>query len=206
VATVPGAEWRVPLWNTAGCEPRRGARLRRATDCRSSPSSVSSTSSAGLRSTNASLPDSLLLSYSPRNIAAAPGAALSLPLPLPSRRRLRRRRRRLPRVRRQLRAGSATTTMFARCSRKAPPPTHPLSTVKRSGKWTGEREREPGEARNPVYPLRDDASVRESYAKGTLSPPLPGAIRPGEDRISATAEHWIRWILESCSMKQTQPP
>lgn len=31
MAAVPGAEWRVPLWNTAGFEPRRGARLRRAT-------------------------------------------------------------------------------------------------------------------------------------------------------------------------------
>lgn len=32
MAAVPGAEWRVPLWNTAGFEPRRGARLRRTTD------------------------------------------------------------------------------------------------------------------------------------------------------------------------------
>lgn len=28
VAAVPGAEWRVPLWNTAGFEPRPAARLR----------------------------------------------------------------------------------------------------------------------------------------------------------------------------------
>lgn len=28
MAAVPGAEWRVPLWNTAGFEPRPAARLR----------------------------------------------------------------------------------------------------------------------------------------------------------------------------------
>lgn len=30
MAAVPGAEWRVPLWNTAGFEPRPAARLRLA--------------------------------------------------------------------------------------------------------------------------------------------------------------------------------
>lgn len=40
VAAVPGAEWRVPLWNTAGFEPRRGARLRRTTSLPPPPRSL----------------------------------------------------------------------------------------------------------------------------------------------------------------------
>lgn len=77
VVAVPGAEWRAPLWNTAGFEPRRGARLRRTTDYYSRRRLlrlVSSSSSISVPP-GAALPLSSPATLSPRNI----GAVLQFP-------------------------------------------------------------------------------------------------------------------------------
>lgn len=93
VAAVPGAEWRVPLWNTAGFEPRRSARLRCATDYYSRRRLLHLfIPRIHHHSTQLSRPHLLL--YSPRNIGAVlllPPAAFSYPPPTLRRQQRRRR-------------------------------------------------------------------------------------------------------------------
>lgn len=63
MVAVPGAEWRVPLWNTAGFEPRPAARLRLAINCfslaaspASSPAPLSLSPGPSLRPTAPHIP------------------------------------------------------------------------------------------------------------------------------------------------------
>lgn len=96
MAAVPGAEWRVPLWNTAGFEPRREARLRRTANCYSRHRFLRHLvlSSSFISVFHPSSPSRLLLLCSPRNIGAVlllPPATSSYPLPILRRQQRRRR-------------------------------------------------------------------------------------------------------------------
>jgi len=82
-------------------------------------------------------------SYSPRNVAAGPGTALFHPFPSPFAVAS------LMSAPATATTTTTTTTMFPHCCRKA---AHRLTVRPRQS------DRERGGTRNPVYPLRDDAS------------------------------------------------